>query len=104
MGKRRNKHNQAIAELEERVRDSYQITMKNVNYYLPRSRDIAGELDLVGIRNGNWDIYEVKSNDGYETAVKQLDRARRLLDGCGNIRTFYYSGRTKKLKQVHNGG
>ncbi len=98
---KKNKHDQAILELEERVRDKYQITLRNVLYYLPHRKDVAGELDLVGICNGNWDIYEVKTNDGYDTAVKQLDRAQRLLGNCGKIRTFYYSAKKKKIQPVN---
>lgn len=102
MRKRKTEHDKAIEELEEKVRNNYQITIRNVPYYFPYSQDVVGELDLVGIRNGNWDIYEVKTNDGYETAVKQLDRAQRLLSSCAKIRTFYYSGREKKIRRVHD--
>jgi hypothetical protein len=104
MGKgKRNKriHDQAIDELEEEVRKNYQIILKNVPYTSPNSSDTAGELDLLGICGQSWDIYEVKSNDGYDTAVKQLERARKILSDCGNIRTFYYSAKDKKIKQVH---
>ncbi len=96
----KSKHDQIIEELEEKVKANYQVILRNVEYTLPNSNQVAGELDLVGICNDQWDIYEVKSNDGYDKAVKQLTRARKILGQCGEIRTFYYSGKEKKIRVV----
>lgn len=101
MSNGKNNHDQAVLELEDLIRDQYQIVVKNVIYRTPPSRNESGELDLVGINGGYWDVYEVKSNDGYDKAVQQLERARRLLGKCAKIRTFYYSGKDKKIVPVH---
>ena len=101
MSSGKNKHDKAVDELELLVRDQYQIIMKNVIYRMPPSRNEAGELDLIGINGDCWDIYEVKSNDGYEKAVSQLERAYLLLGDCAEIRTFYYSGKEKKIVPIH---
>ena len=101
MTKKNTKHDQIIEELEEKVKGNYQLTLRNIEYTLPGSNQTAGELDLVGICQGQWDIYEVKTNDGYDTAVKQLERARSILSNCGVIRTFYYSGKEKKIRVVN---
>ena len=101
MSSGKNKHDQAVDELELLVKDQYQIVMKNVIYRLPPSRNEAGELDLVGINGDCWDIYEVKSNDGYDKAVQQMERAYLLLGDCAQIRTFYYSGKEKKIVPIH---
>tara|TARA_Y100000310_G_C20633374_1_gene789845 strand:- start:676 stop:981 length:306 start_codon:yes stop_codon:yes gene_type:complete len=100
MTKKNTKHDQIIEELEERVKGNYQLVLKNIEYTIPGSNQTAGELDLVGICQGQWDIYEVKTNDGYGTAVKQLERARNILGACGTIKTFYYSGKEKKIRLV----
>ena len=96
-----NTHDKAVNELERLVRDQYQIVMKNVVYRMPPSRNDAGELDLVGINGNYWDIYEVKSNDGYDKAVSQMERAYLLLSDCAQICTFYYSGKEKKIIPIH---
>ena len=94
-------HDQAVEELEERVKGNYQIIFKNATYFIPGSKKTIGELDLVGICGQDWDIYEVKTNEGqYKKAVEQLKRARNELSECGNIRTFYYVGRTKELIEI----
>ncbi len=102
MGKsKQNKkiHDQHIDELEEKVKENYQITMKNVLYFLPDSKDIAGDIDLLGICEKTWHIYEVKTGDAPKTAAKQLERARRALSNCADeIKTFYYSAKTKQIK------
>jgi hypothetical protein len=100
MGKK-NKHDRTIDELEELVKGKYQMVLKNVNYTTPRHCNILGELDLVGIRNDNWDIYEVKTYNGLDKAREQLQRAREHLQGCGNIRAFYYSSETGKVEQIY---
>ena len=102
MSSGKGKHDQAVAELEDLVRDNYQIVLTNVIYRMPPCRDEAGELDLVGINDDSWDVYEVKTNDGYDKAVRQLERAIQLLGSCAKIRTFYYSAKTKKISPVHN--
>ncbi|MBT6774947.1 hypothetical protein HOA91_06290 [Candidatus Woesearchaeota archaeon] len=101
MTRKKNKHDQAVDELELLVRDQYQIVMKNVVYRMPPSRRDSGELDLVGINGDCWDIYEVKSNDGYQKAVSQMERAYLLLSDCAQICTFYYSGKEKKIIPIH---
>ena len=101
MSSGKNKHDKAVDELELLVRDQYQIVMKNVIYRMPPSPNEVGELDLVGINGDCWDIYEVKSNDGYDKAVQQMERAYSLLGDCAQIRTFYYSGKEKKIVPIH---
>lgn len=108
MGKSKQKkktHDQHIDELEEKVKGNYQIIMKNVPYFSPDSEDMIsdmeGDLDLLGICGRTWHIYEVKTGDDPKTAAKQLERAKSALSNCAEeIKTFYYSGKTKEIKQV----
>jgi len=82
------------------MKNSYQIVLRNVEYKRPGCSIVAGELDFVGITAEGGDIFEVKSNDGYSTAVGQLRRAKEILGEFGIIRTFYYSARTREIKEI----
>ena len=107
MGKRRRQrrnsgdHRGFIDELELLVKDQYQMVLKEIEYGDPYSDKTIGELDLLGIVGGRWDIYEVKCNDGYEKAVDQLYRAKNYFgDDVSEIRLFYYSGLEKEIVEV----
>ncbi|MBT5022125.1 hypothetical protein HOK51_06580 [Candidatus Woesearchaeota archaeon] len=94
-------HQTYVSELESEIKDRYQLVLKEIEYRDPISDKLIGELDLVGIINGVWHIYEVKCNDGYEKAVNQLYRAKKYLSECADeILLFYYSGSKKELKEV----
>jgi hypothetical protein len=94
------RHASLVQRLQERVRGKYAMTMTEVEVRNPQTGEVVGEIDLVGIVDGNWDIYEVKVNDGYRKALKQLRNLRQYLDNCGDINLFYYSGKTRKVRKV----
>ncbi|MBR9683444.1 hypothetical protein GOV03_02800 [Candidatus Woesearchaeota archaeon] len=102
LNKTEKKHNQAVVTLEKLVKYKYQLTFRHVEYRaIPGAEDISGELDLVGIWDAKWDIYEVKLGDSYRTARNQLLRARKILSQCGEINLFYYSAKTKKITPIN---
>lgn len=97
----KTKHDLAIEELEEKVRGQYQGMCKNFYFDDPSLKGVVYELDLVGITDQEIHIYEVKTGDSnYKRAVEQLRRAKRILNRWGDVKTFYYSAKTKEIKPV----
>jgi Holliday junction resolvase-like predicted endonuclease len=85
-------HQDYIERLNNMVKGMYDYTEKNVKYK-------KGELDLVGHKGHEIDIYEVKSSDRFRNkAIEQLNRARSKLK---SVRcTLYYNGRMNKIELI----
>jgi len=96
----KRKHDSHINDLILIYHKQYEFMAKNVEYKDPRSQS-CGEMDIIA-KNGNCiDIYEIKCNNNYEKAVKQLYRAKDCLEaGTLEVRLFYYEGRTNTLLRV----
>ncbi|MBW2999668.1 hypothetical protein KY339_03270 [Candidatus Woesearchaeota archaeon] len=93
-------HNELVKELEEKVRKNYFITMTGVEVRSPLTGNLVGEIDLVGIVDNQWDLYEVKVNDSFEKSRRQLKNLKRYLGDCGKIRLYYYSGKDGKIIEI----
>jgi len=93
-------HHDLIDKLEERVRKQYNMTMKEVEVRDRETGMTVGEIDLVGISESGWDIYEVKVTDNPKKAVMQLENLKSYLDCFGTINLYYYSGRDDKVTKV----
>ena len=93
-------HSKIVKSLEEKVKKKYALTATEVEVRDPETGLIVGEIDLVGVVNGNWDIYEVKVNDGFSKARKQLRNLKNYLKEYGEINLYYYSGRENKIIRV----
>jgi hypothetical protein len=93
-------HRDLVRRLEDRVKGQYSITMREVPVRNPCTGQLVGEIDLVGIVDGVWDIYEVKVNDGLRKARRQLENLRHYLDGCADLRLYYYSGKGGEIVRV----
>jgi|GEM_PF-5158108 len=102
MGNRRaqDRHSELVHILEERVRRQYNITATEVEVRDPCTGEVIGEIDLVGIVDRDWDIYEVKVNDSPLKARRQLKNLKQYLQDCGNLTLYYYSGINDKLVKV----
>ncbi|MBU0457321.1 MAG: hypothetical protein ABH824_05145 [Nanoarchaeota archaeon] len=94
------RHSDHIDDLIARVKKDYQIVMKEVDIHDPETRRTIGEADLIGIINGEWHLYEVKSGDNLEKAKKQLFKLKRYLEDYHDIKLFYYSGKLKEVKEI----
>jgi len=102
MGRNRSRyeHDEIVRQLEDMVKSNYSITMKCVDVRDPNTGRLVGEIDLVGIVGNNWDLYEVKANDQYAKAEKQLRNLRKYLCDCANVKLYYYSGRRGRIEEV----
>ncbi|NQU78666.1 hypothetical protein HQ545_02765 [Candidatus Woesearchaeota archaeon] len=93
-------HETALDNLEYMVKNDYSIVMREVLVRSVKTGRIIGEIDLVGIIGNTWDIYEVKANDAYPKAAKQLRNLENYLDNCADLRLFYYSGKEGQIVRV----
>jgi hypothetical protein len=93
-------HRDLVRRLEEDVKGQYSITMREVPVRNQYTGQQVGEIDLVGIVDGVWDLYEVKVNDGMKKAKRQLENLKRYLEGCAELRLYYYSGRDREIVRI----
>ena len=93
-------HGKIVRKLEEQVRKNYVMTAVEVEVRDPNTGRVVGEIDLVGMVNGVWDLYEVKVGDCYSKAVRQLRKLQKYLAEYGTINLYYYSGRFKQIVKV----
>lgn len=66
-------------------------------------RRLIGEIDLVGIKDGKIDVFEVKCSYRIIKAKKQLKKIRKIISFTNEfkrIRTFFYCGEASKLELV----
>ncbi|MBW2997184.1 hypothetical protein KY349_02470 [Candidatus Woesearchaeota archaeon] len=101
MGKRTEaEHSELIDRLEERVKSKYTLVFREAEVRDVYTGKIVGEADLVGIVDGNFDVYEVKVNDRPVKARRQLLKIQSRLQNFGNVRLYYYTGTDNKIKEV----
>ena len=83
-------------QLKEQYDELYQ------NYPLYGKKCKLGEIDLLGIKGDNIDVYEVKCSYRIVKASKQLKRIRRVLGVLGKpvTNTYFYCGMSNQLLQV----
>ncbi|MFC1723677.1 hypothetical protein ACFL0V_06050 [Nanoarchaeota archaeon] len=93
-------HQTLVQDLEYRLKGRYAIIMREVPVRNPETGQQIGEIDLLGIVDDEWHIYEVKVSDRYRKAERQLLNLGRYLRGCGTISLYYYSGATDKIRKV----
>lgn len=86
------KHDQYVQELCEKISPSYDLLLQNVPIYSPRKRLIA-EIDVLAVKEGVYDLYEVKCSHRVFKAKKQLEKARKLMAQKSPVgKTFFFCG------------
>lgn len=101
MGRRDEaEHSSLIDRLEEKVKSKYTLVFRETEVRDVYTGKIVGEADLVGIVDGNFDVYEVKVTDRPKKARRQLLRIRSYLQNFGNVRLYYYNGTDNRIKEV----
>jgi hypothetical protein len=95
--KRLTKHDRYVLELRDKVKHKYDFISTNVK--IPGRKRNLGEIDLIGRRGSNIDLYEVKCSHRILKAKKQLHRIQKLLhlDKSG---VFFYCGSSGTLTGV----
>ena len=82
------RHQDIVDSLVKTLQKEYQILENNIEYR-DRTGRVVGEIDILGYKNGEFHLYEVKTGkDKNATAKDQLLRAKELL-GLDKVRLFY---------------
>ncbi|MDO8480509.1 MAG: hypothetical protein Q7S65_01690 [Nanoarchaeota archaeon] len=86
------KHDQYVQELCQKISPSYDLLLQNVPIYSPRKRLIA-EIDILAMKEGVYDLYEVKCSHRMFKARRQLVKARRLMAQKSRVgKMFFFCG------------
>jgi Holliday junction resolvase-like predicted endonuclease len=87
--------------LWSKIRSQYESVHRHVVLYgfKRHKRRILGEIDLIGIRKDGIDLYEVKCSYRVVKAVKQLRKAKRLLNNQ-NAKTYFYHGESGQIHDL----
>ena len=93
----RIKHDIYLHDLCEKVKPDYDYVSTNVRLYSKKGRVLA-EIDLLAVRKGSCDVYEVKCSYRITKAKKQLLRIKRLMPNVTNM--FFFCGESGMLKEV----
>jgi Holliday junction resolvase-like predicted endonuclease len=87
-------HQEYISGLRRRLGPGFDRVWTNYEY----SR---GEIDMLGVRDGVYHVYEVKCGDGRKARRRAIEQLRRaeiwLKKPC---RKFYYCGRLDSLEEM----
>ena len=84
-------------ELRNKVKHKYDFISTNVK--IPGRKRNLGEIDLIGRKGDNIDLYEVKCSHRIVKAKKQLERAKRILQ-LGNSKSYFYCGSSGALTGI----
>jgi len=79
------------------IKHKYDRVLKHVQIG-NKKRDV-GEIDLMGVKGNQVDLYEVKCSFRITKARKQLTKLRKLFD-YDNTSTFFYCGGAEKLVAI----
>ena len=82
--------------------DSYDTVYTHLPLYSKKRRPL-GEIDILAMRDGVIDIYEVKCSHRITKARKQLKKLKRIITSMHDgqsVRTFFYCGNSAQIKSV----
>ena|SRR3989338_1340617 len=91
------KHDRYVLELKDRIKDKYDFI--SINVKVPGRKRNLGEIDLIGRKGSNIDLYEVKCSHRIVKAKKQLQRMQKLLQ-LDKSRAYFYCGSSGALMGV----
>ena len=91
-----SKHDRYVLELYKKVEGNYDYLI--LDYNIAHKNRKLGQVDLAGVKGTKTDLYEVKCSFRIHKAMKQLRRARRIMNASGSL--FFYCGSSGQLKEV----
>jgi hypothetical protein len=83
------------------LKPGYEQILRNVPIYSKRKRLVA-EIDILALKEGKYDIYEVKCSHRIYKAKKQLTKIRKLLRKESKVVSgaYFYCGESSTLHDV----
>jgi hypothetical protein len=84
-----------------RIKPDYDSIQKNVPIYSKRKR-LVGEIDILAMKEGKYDVYEVKCSHRFYKARKQLTRIKKIFrkesKKVNNL--YFYCGESEVLTNI----
>ena len=95
------KHEKYVDALCSQLKPDYDEILRNVPIYSKRKRLVA-EIDVLAMKEGKYDVYEVKCSHRIYKAKKQLTKIRKLLrkESKEVSGVYFYCGESSTLHNV----
>jgi len=94
------KYDRFVNSLCSLLEQDYDVLFTHVPIYSKRKR-LVGEIDILALKDGYCDVYEVKCSPRVHKAKKQLRRLRKVMSLESNLRgAFYYCGSSDFLHKL----
>jgi hypothetical protein len=83
------------------LKNDYDEILRNVPIYSKRKRLVA-EIDILALKEGKYDVYEVKCSHRIYKARKQLTKIRKLLKKESKVvgGVYFYCGESSTLHNI----
>lgn len=96
-----NKHDRYVKQLSQRLAGHYDVLY--THYPIFGRKCQLAEIDVMGIKDGKIDVYEIKCSPRITKAKRQLSRIKRLLSGRTNqpVNTFFYCGLSNAVLAIN---
>jgi|GEM_PF-1210178 len=86
------KHDKFVNNLCSVLDQDYDVIFRNVPLYSKRKR-LVGEIDILALKDGYCDVYEVKCSNRRHKAKKQLKKLKKIMSLESRLRkTFFFCG------------
>jgi len=95
---KRLKHDKYVEHLCDKIRPAYDQLLTNVPLYSKKGKRRIAEIDILAIRDDEFDVYEVKCSYRVTKAKKQLHRIRRIMPDINSM--FFFCGESSLLENV----
>ena len=92
------KHDVYVKDLCAMIKPNYDFLSTNVRLFSNKKKRVLAEIDILAMKNGRVDVYEVKCGNRIIKAKKQLKRIRRLMPNVND--TFFFSGDSGELRKL----
>ena len=96
-----NKHDQYVELLRRKLEKHYDTIFTNVPIYRKKRRKVrvVGEIDILALKSGKYDIYEVKCSHRITKARMQLQKIKK--NSTLDIRrSYFYCGSSQILVKM----
>ena len=94
------KHDRFVNSLCSVLESDYDVLFTHVPLYSKRNR-LVGEIDVLALKNGYCDVYEVKCSPRVHKAKKQLRKLKKVMSLESKLRkAFFFCGQTGCLMSL----
>jgi hypothetical protein len=89
------KHDEYVQRLASSLQERYDSVI--IDHEIRDKKRAIAQADLIGIKDGQVDVYEVKCSYRIHKAGKQLKRLKRLMHAA---HTYFYCGSSGSLEEI----